>query len=148
MANVPRVFVDTSVFFAALWSESSGFRLILKLGESGLIRILVSRRVLDEAEGVLKRKAQDLLPAFALFLERCVPEISPTASSKDVLRLEKVVGHPGDAQIAADAERATPMCLVTLDKAHLLGNRKLAAEVGYKVLSPGDFLSWFRESLL
>lgn len=147
MASVPRVFVDTSVLFAALWSESGGSRLILKLGEAGLILLLASRQVLNEAEAVMKRKAENLLPLFTLLLERSGLEVSPTASSRDVSRLEKTVGHPGDAQIAADAEKASAVCLVTLDKAHLLGNRQLASVMSYRILSPGDFLAWFRASL-
>lgn len=147
MASVPRVFVDTSVLFAALWSESGGSRLMLKLGEAGVVHILVSRHVLSEAEGVMRRKVPELLPLFSLLLERCGAEIAPAASERAVARLEKAVDHAGDARVAADAEKATAVWLVTLDKAHLLGNRRLASAAPYTVGTPGDFLAWLRQSL-
>ncbi len=41
-----RVFIDTSVLFAAVLSATGGSRLILKLGEAGVLRLVVSRQVL------------------------------------------------------------------------------------------------------
>lgn len=148
MASVPRVFVDTSVVFAALWSDGGGSRMVLKLGEAGVVRVLVSRQVLSEVEGVMRRKAPELLALFSLLLERSGVEIVASASGKDVARLEKTVGHAGDARIAADAMCAGAAWLVTLDKAHLLGNRGLAASMPYSIGTPGDFLAWYRQTLL
>ena len=44
------VFLDTSALFAGIWSAKGGSRMILKLGEAGVIRLLVSPQVLDEIE--------------------------------------------------------------------------------------------------
>ena len=66
----PRVFLDTSVLFASVWSEEGGSRLILKLGEAGAISISVGPWVLREAEAVLQRKAPHLRARLALLLDR------------------------------------------------------------------------------
>ena len=41
-----RVFLDTSVLFAAVHSETGGARLILKLGEAGVVSLWVGPWVL------------------------------------------------------------------------------------------------------
>jgi len=51
-----KVFLDTSVLFAAVYSKTGGSRLILKLGEAGAVQLWVGPWVLREAEGVIKRK--------------------------------------------------------------------------------------------
>lgn len=53
------VFLDTSALFAGIWSAEGGARMILKLGEAGAIRLLVSPQVLAEAESALRRKAPE-----------------------------------------------------------------------------------------
>jgi predicted nucleic acid-binding protein len=65
-----RVFLDISVLFAAVWSESGGSRLIPKLGEAGAVSLWVSQTVLREAEAVLKRKSEENGPHMALLLNR------------------------------------------------------------------------------
>lgn len=146
MPSVARIFLDTSALFAAVLSATGGARTVLKLGEAGAVKLLASRRVLAEAEGALRRKAPEAIPDLGLLLERAGLEIVPSAPRRDVGRLLDAVGHPGDAQIAADALAAGADYLVTLDKAHLLGNRRLARSVPYAIGSPGDCLAWFRSS--
>ena len=46
MQTDARVFLDTSVLFAAVLSETGGSHLILKLGEAGALPLLVGSRVL------------------------------------------------------------------------------------------------------
>ena len=146
MASVARVFVDTSALFAAVLSATGGARMVLKLGEAGAVKLLASRQVLSEAEGALRRKAPEALPDLGLLLERAGLEVVSSAGRSKVGKLLDAVGHPGDAQIAADALAAEADYLVTLDKAHLLGNRHLARAVPYAIGAPGDFLAWFRSS--
>ena len=52
----PRLFLDTSVLFAGVWSAEGGARLLLKLGEAEVVILLVSSQVLNEIEGVIRRK--------------------------------------------------------------------------------------------
>ena len=61
-----RVFLDTSALFAAVLSSGGGARALLKLGESGAIRIWVGPTVLQEADEVFRRKAPICSPCWQL----------------------------------------------------------------------------------
>lgn len=148
MESVAKVFVDTSVVFAAVLSETGGARVVLKLGEAGAARLLVSRQVLREAEGALKRKAPEMLPLLSVLLERAGVEVIATAPRKSVDVLLTAVGHAGDAQVVADASGAGCDYLVTLDKAHLLGNQRIRRRVPCLVGTPGEFIAWYRARFL
>ena len=72
MPNEPCAFLDTSVLFAAVLSETGGARLILKLGEAGVLRLRVGPGVLREADDVLARKAPKSKALFALLGFECI----------------------------------------------------------------------------
>ena len=147
MAERVRAFLDTSALFAAVWSDQGGARMILKLGEAGAVALLVSPQVIKEAEGALKRKAPEALPFLAILLDRGGVTVANAASHKSAAALSSITGHPGDAQIVADALLAKADYLITLDREHLLGNVRLAKSVQYPIGTPGDFLAWFRGRL-
>jgi predicted nucleic acid-binding protein len=144
MAERVRAFLDTSALFAAVWSDQGGARMILKLGEAGAVALLVSPQVIKEAEGALKRKAPETLPLLAILLDRGGVTVEGAAPHKSAAALASVTGHPGDAQIVADALQAKADYLITLDREHLLGNALLAGAVQLPIGTPGDFLAWFR----
>jgi hypothetical protein len=58
------------------------------------------------------------------------------------------VGHPGDAQVIADAAGVHPDFFVTLDRKHFLDNEDLQAALPFPIGTPSDFLEWFRERLI
>jgi predicted nucleic acid-binding protein len=70
--------------------------------------------------------------------------VVPCASAAGRNDLEQWIGHRGDAQIVADALAADADYIVTLDKAHLLGNTSLPGNIAGRIVSPGDLLSVFR----
>ena len=72
-----RVFLDTSALFAAVLSSGGGARALLKLGESGAVRIWVGPTVLQEADEVFRRKAPDLLPLLAALLHQTGAQVGP-----------------------------------------------------------------------
>jgi predicted nucleic acid-binding protein len=78
MPDKVRVFLDTSALFAGVWSALGGARMILKLGEAGVIQLLISPHVLTEVEGALRRKAPEILDLLRLLLSRSQVEIVPT----------------------------------------------------------------------
>jgi len=130
-----------------VWSEEGGSRLILKLGEAGMLHILISRQVMSEVEGVINRKSLDLLPLLGMLIDQSRSHLVPSAPANEIEKLYRIVGHAGDAHVAADAMHAKAEFLVTLDKAHLLGNTKLQHHVSCRIVSPGDFLAWFRQQI-
>jgi predicted nucleic acid-binding protein len=143
-----RVFLDTSALFAGIWSTEGGARMILKLGESGIIRLLVSRQVLTEIERVVRRKAPNELGTLALLLERSNIDVISGIIEDRLTMTSAVVNHPGDAKIIAAAWSSGVDYFITLDQVHFLKNRKLRKLLPFNLGTPGDFLSWFKERLL
>ena len=146
MDSETRLFLDTSVLFAAVWSESGGSRLILKLGEAGAVSLWVGPTVLREAEAVLKRKSPESLPDMALLLDRAQVQIGPEAGAEALAVARSAVGYLPDAQVLAEALEIGVEYLISLDRKHLVGNpqtESLPVTVG----TPGDLLDWYRQRL-
>ena len=146
MASEPRVFLDTSVLFAVVLSEGGGSRLILELGEAGLVQLWIGPQVLRETDGVLTRKAPESKATFALLLDRCGAAVGSSPGGEAVRRASAVVGHPGDAQVLAEALEADVDYFVTLDRRHFVDNPR-AAGLPFAVGTPGDFLAWVRATV-
>jgi predicted nucleic acid-binding protein len=141
------VFLDTSAPFAGIWSAEGGARVILRVGEVGAIRLLVSSQVLDEIDGALRHKAPETPGLLALLLDRSGVEVVPPPVPKAVQDSQALIGHPGDAQLLAAAWIARVDYFVTLDRKHFLDNQALRDAVPFPVGTPGDFLAWYREQL-
>jgi len=140
----PRVFLDASALFAAVWSSEGGARMILKLGEAGAVRLLVSSQVLDEVEGALRRKAPEALGAFALLLDRSNIEVIPLPTDEAIHDCLAITGHRGDAGVLAAALNGQVDYFVTLDRQHFLDNPHLSGFASFPMGTPGDFLAWYR----
>jgi predicted nucleic acid-binding protein len=143
-----RVFLDTSALFAGIWSEIGGARLIIKLGEAGALAILVSPRVLIELEGAVRKKAPDLIPMLAILLERTEMEIVQEGDAIHSVETSELISHPADAAILRAAASAEVDYFITLDREHFLGNQKLRDALPFPLGTPGDFLTWYRNSLV
>lgn len=142
-----RVFLDTSVLFAAVWSETGGSRLILKLGEAGAVSLWIGPCVLHEAEAVLKHKSDASRPLMALLLDRAQVQVGPEAGTEALTQAQSVVEYVPDAQVLAEALELHVDYFVSLDKKHLVGNpgvENLPLAVG----TPGEFLEWYRHRLV
>ena len=143
----PRVFLDTSVLFAAVWSESGGSRLILKLGEAGAVALWVGPTVLGEAEAVLRRKSPESRPHMALLLDRTQVQVGPEAGEENLAQALSAVDYAPDAQVVAEALEIEADYLVSLDQQHLVGNPRTES-LPVTVGTPGDFLAWYRQHLM
>ena len=143
----PRVFLDTSVLFAAVWSESGGSRLILKLGEAGAVALWVGPTVLGEAEAVLRRKAPESRPHMALLLDRAQVQVGPEAGTEALAQALSAVDYVPDAQVLAEAVEIGVNYFVSLDQKHLVGNPR-TERLSFPVGAPGDFLEWYRQHLI
>jgi len=142
-----RVFLDTSVLFAAVWSESGGSRLILKLGEVGALSLWVGPCVLQEAEAVLKRKSPESRPHMALLLDRAQVQVGPEAGTEALAQAQPAVEYGPDAQVLADALELNAGYFVSLDREHLVGNPG-TERLPFVVGTPGEFLEWYRHRLV
>ena len=118
--------------------------MILKLGEAGAIRLLISPQVLDEIERALRRKAPELLGLLTLLLDRSNVVIVPPPTPETLQTSQALTRHPGDARVLAAAWSAGVDYFVTLDRKHFLGNSALRDAVPFPVGTPGGFLTWYR----
>jgi predicted nucleic acid-binding protein len=140
-------FLDTSVLFAAVLSESGGARVVLNLGEVGAVRLRVGPQVLREAEAVQQRKAPASKPRFALLLDRSRIEVSPEPEPAVLQQASALLAYAPDARVLAEAMKAGVDYLVTLDRKHLAGNPAVSG-LPFLVGTPGEFLAWLRGRLL
>ncbi len=147
MPPATRAFLDTSALVAAIWSEEGGGRMVLRLGEAGVVRIVVSRQVLAEIERTLRSRAPHALATLAVLLDQLRVEVAPEPGREVLATCQALVGHRGDAMILAAAIAAPPDYFVTPDRERFLDNAKLRQAVPFVVGTPGDFLAWFRNRL-
>lgn len=146
MTHRPRLFLDTCVLFAAVLSPSGGSRLLLKLGEARVVRPVVGRRVLTEADGVMGRKAPGERALLALLLDRANAEVGPEPTEADMRLARSVMEYRPDAHVLAEALASGADRFVTLDRKHFLGQPELD-DLPIVVEEPGDSLAWLRGRL-
>jgi predicted nucleic acid-binding protein len=147
MKPKPRLFLDTSALFSGIWSAEGGARMLLRLGEAGVVELLVSSQVLAEIDDVIRRKAPQQLATLAVLLDRIQASIAPAAPPELAARCRELITHPNDARILADAWHNQADYLVTLDRAHFLEVPDLAKQVAFPIGTPGDCLAWMRGQL-
>lgn len=141
----PNVFLDTSVIFAAVFSPQGGARMVLRLGESGLVRLWIGQQVLRECESVVRRKAAPSLPYLALLLDAAKLQIGPQAGEAALERAKLVVSYLPDVPVLAEAIEARPDWFLTHDRQHFLS---VSTDiVSFRIGTPGDFLVWFKGTL-
>ena len=140
----PRVFLDTSVVFAAVLSPTGGARKLFLLAEAGVLKLVVGPAVLKECEEVIRRKAPGSASRLAQLLAEAQTETSAPPSKQQIKTAQSYVRYPPDAHVLAEAIHAKPDWFVTHDKEHFLKSRskiKLAFEIG----TPGDLIQRLKE---
>ena len=147
--NPPKLFLDTALILAAILSENpaSPGRRLFKMGEVGLIQLRVSRHVLRETEGVLRRLAgeayEEMKVALAenLALANVATAMDPSAET--VERCVALTNYRPDAIALAAAVEQDCEIFVTYDKQHLLNNPNLGPpNTRLVVMSGGEALEW------
>lgn len=136
--------MDTSALFAGIWSHTGGGRVILKLGEAGLVDLIISPQVLKELEDTIRNKAPHLLSEMAILLHKSQVQVTQKASPPTFDICHSLTNHAGDAQVIADAWEAEVDYIVSLDQKHILNNQALYSAVSFLIGTPGDFLQWYR----
>ncbi|RIK48751.1 MAG: hypothetical protein DCC57_13195 [Chloroflexi bacterium] len=141
---MPRLFLDSSVLFAAIFSVTGGARELLRLSGEGLLHLLVSQDVLAESEANLRAKAPNRLADLVGALALAGVEITDPPDITTVQQCQKLVNYPNDAVVLA---AAGVDYFVTLDRQHFLDNAALRAAMPFPLGTPGDCLAWFRKML-
>ncbi len=121
--------------------------MILRLAEAGVVVLVLGRRVREELEAVFQEKAPDLIADLAIVIDCCRPELCGGARPQTKRRLLRLVGHPADAAVLAEAWDSRVDYFVTLDKAHMLKNSRLRRQAPFPIGTPGDCLAWINKRI-
>ncbi len=124
LARKPRVFLDSSLLIAAILSprEDSASRQLLRLGETGVVELRVSREVLRDAEYLIRRRNPALLPLLALLLDQCRVKIVSDAPAETIEQCLEMTGYLPDARVLAAAVECGADIFATYDTEHFLQN--------------------------
>lgn len=141
-SSVRRIFFDANVVIAGTMSRKGASRALMMLAAAGVIRMVVSRQVLDEVERNLRLKLPQALPIMAEMLSHIVPEVvddpPPEASAHWHEHIEAK-----DAPILEAALSAQVDYLVTLNSKDF--TPQLATLSGLSIVSPAEFIERIRE---
>jgi len=142
----PRIFLDSSVVFAAVLSPTGGARKLFLLAEAGVLCLVVSPDILRECEDVARRKSPSSLPLLAQLLASCAVETSPAPTRRQIERAKRHIRYLPDAHVLAGAFGAEPDWLITHDKEHFL---RIRAEGGlpFRIGTPGDLIRILKDEL-
>jgi uncharacterized protein len=135
-----RVFLDSSVLYAAAFSATGPARRLIVKGMEGSIGLAISDLVLEETKRNLTKNAPSVLPYFTILADLLSPFIT-NPTKVQVLKAAQVV-HLKDAPIVAAAVKANADYLATHDVKHLLSHAQAIADAYViTVLTPADLLS-------
>jgi len=142
-----KIFLDTSVIFAAVLSELGGARKLFRLGEAGLLQLVVGKNVLRECEQVIRRKAPESLPNLAYLLELGMVDVSTGSSEDFIKQANAIVSYKPDAYVLAEAIASDPDWFITHDKAHFLDANK-GKNLAFGIGTPGDLLQALEDEFI
>jgi uncharacterized protein len=135
-----RIFLDSSVLYAAAFSASGPARRLILKGMEGSIALSLSDLVLEETKRNLTKNAPSALPYFTILADLLSPFIT-NPTKVQVLKAAQIV-HLKDAPIVAAAVKANADYLATHDVKHLLSHAQAIADAYViTVLTPADLLS-------
>ena len=144
--NVPGVFFDSSVLFAAAASATGASRTIVVLAEIGFVKGVVSAQVLEEVERNLSRKAPAALPFYHQLIASLDLEVVNDPSPERVAECVQVI-EAKDAPILAAAMEAKSTRLVSLNTEPF----SVPEVVSFSKLiiqTPGEFIQELRRFLV
>ncbi|MBI4386951.1 MAG: PIN domain-containing protein [Elusimicrobia bacterium] len=138
-----RIFFDTSVYIAALLSAEGAAGGLLRLVESGAVRMLVSEEVVIEVDRVLSGKFPKLIQDSRRLWRHLRPEIAPNPTAHQIkpflLKLPK-----GDASILCSARLARVAAFVTWNTRDFM-HPGVMTLVDFPIVVPAEGLKLFRK---
>ena len=139
-----RVFIDASVFFAAIYSPSGSARDLLRLAMEGKVNLVISQNILEEVERNILKKAPQASGYYHALLATLALEMVSAPAQAAVDAVEYVAEK--DAHVIAAAIEAKPDYLVTYDQKHLLNRPEVAEKSGLTIVTPDVVVRVIQES--
>src|SRR6266700_3882447 len=138
-----RIFVDSSVFFAAALSVAGPAHALIIQASRGAALLLISELVIEETRRNLSANAPQALAAFDQLHELACVHLVPTTTKTSIVKVARTVNLK-DAPIVGAAVRGRADYLVTHDKKLLRQAGALATAVNLKVTQPAEVLHFLR----
>jgi predicted nucleic acid-binding protein len=139
-----RVFLDTSVIFAAVLSPVGGARKLFLLAEAGILKPVVGPTVLRECDEVIRRKAPGSRSTLAQLLAIAQTETSRAPSREHIKTARSFMQYAPDARVLAEAIAAAPDWFITHDRQHFLKTRR-KIQLPFEVGTPGDLIQKLKD---
>jgi predicted nucleic acid-binding protein len=137
-----RVFIDSSVLFAAAYSANGHSRDLLNLGAIKKIKIVISGLVIRETERNIEEFDPEKLPILTKILDSVDAEIIEVTANQ-VKDAAKYITFK-DAPILAAAKASQADMLVTLDKKHFLNRPELSKYAGMPIITLKETMERFK----
>ncbi|TET09219.1 MAG: putative toxin-antitoxin system toxin component, PIN family [Candidatus Atribacteria bacterium] len=132
-----KIFLDSNVLIAGLYSEKGGPGIILDHFIAGKIGIIISQKVLNEVIEVLSEKLQKMIPFLQEFLLSYPPEIIKDAKPENIKKWSGLVNED-DAMILESAMSCQPDYFITGDKP-FFSSPLIEKRSDLKILRPESF---------
>lgn len=133
------VFLDSSVVFAAVLSETGGARKLFHLGEAGILKLVVGPNVLRECDEVIRRKTPTSLPTLAQLLSLGRVDTTTPPTKREIALARTYVEYEPDSHVLAEALHSSADWFTTHDKEHFL-KKHMEWNLPMKIGTPGDLL--------
>lgn len=136
--NTIRLFLDSSVVLAAIFSKSGGsFRLFRESNQKNL-KLFINQYVLEEIVDVVKRKKPAKLEELSQLLNWADINTRPKPNIKLVKQVLRII-HPKDAPVLAGAIQAKTAFLITLDRKDFFTQKLQDAKLPFIIAKPQNF---------
>ena len=133
-----RVFLDSTIIVAALYSAEGPAGTILEHFVDGKLMVIISQQVLEEVIQTINENLPEALPIFRRLLVSFPPEVVKNPSPADIANWAQII-HPEAAAILAAAVAAQPDYFISEDKG-FFENPEIAQKSGIHILTPAHFL--------
>ena len=143
----PKLFWDSSGLIAAIMSsnENSAGRLLLKLGEAGVVDMRVSREVLSDCDRVLRSRRPALVKQLAVLLHQANIATALDPNSETIAHCIEMTGYEPDARVLAAAVDCDADLFLTQDTVHFLQNPLIGPpDTKLRVVTLPQALEWVR----
>ena len=138
MAEKAKVFLDSSVLIAGLYSDDGGSGQILKQIKKKKLVGFISPSIVEETKRNIRKKfSLKILPKLEKLIK--IFNIQETFEPKDIIKYRQLVDVK-DLHVLVFARSSRADFLITLDKRHFKTKKLQKANLPFKIVTPKEFL--------
>ena len=136
-----KIFLDSNVLIAGLVSSVGASGAVLELIKENILKINISRLVLEESERNLRKKLPRFLPYYFYAIENFPFVIIEDSKGLDN-KIAKLFPKKSDQVIFQTVQQLKPDYFLTLNRKHF-HQSKIRKIVSFKIRTPAQFLDEF-----